>query len=277
MPIQLLPSEPARTKRGRDRAPGHAQFRIARSDCAAVRPALRGYDGGLMFELGGSLRDARTKQGLGFPEVELATKIRAKYIRALEDEAFEILPSETYVKGFLRLYAEYLGLDGQVYVDEYTSRYGSERFDEPYRRTRVHQDRGLERKVVLVALAGIAALTALVIAAWKFGGSNGSPSGIVPKQQQTSKPVTRTPELKLRGVGRGTYVEVRRGSSTGRVLLQATVGGGTVQRLGGTNFWLYVRRSAGLRLTLDGRSVSLPARKNLRVLVTPTRTALAGG
>jgi hypothetical protein len=227
-----------------------------------------------MFELGNSLRDARTKQGLDLPQVELATKIRAKYLRALEDEAFDVLPSETYVKGFLRSYAESLGLDGQLYVDEYTSRYGSERFDEPYRRARVHQDRGLERKVVLVALAGIATVTALVIAAWKFGGSNSPSTGIVPTTQP--KPAATPPELKLRGVGRGTYVEVRRGSSRGKVLLQATVDGGTVQRITGSRFWLYVRRSRALDVTLDGKSVSLPARKNLRVLVTPTRTALAG-
>ena len=223
-----------------------------------------------MFELGNSLRDARTRQGLDLSQVELATKIRAKYLRALEDEAFDVLPSETYVKGFLRSYAESLGLDGQLYVDEYTSRYGSERFDEPYRRARVHQDRGLERKVVLVALAGIAVVTALVIAAWKFGGSNSPSTGIVPTTQAAP------PELKLRGVGRGTYVEVRRGSSEGKVLLQATVDGGTVQRIAGSRFWLYVRRSRSLEVTLDGKSVSLPARKNLRVLVTPTRTALAG-
>ena len=228
-----------------------------------------------MFELGNSLRDARTKHALDHAQVELATKIRAKYIRALEDEAFDVLPSETYVKGFLRTYAEFLGLDGQVYVDEYSSRYGAERFDEPYRRARVHQDRGLERKVVFVALAGIAAVTALVIAAWKFGGSTSPSTGIVPKQQ-ADKPVVQTPELRLRGVGAGTYVEVRRGSSTGKVLLQATVGGGTVQRLAGARFWLYVRRSRGLEVTLDRKSVSLPARKNLRVVVTLKRTALAG-
>jgi hypothetical protein len=54
------------------------------------------------------------------------------------------------------------------------------------------------------------------------------------------------------------------------------VDGGTVQRITGSRFWLYVRRSRALDVTLDGKSVSLPARKNLRVLVTPTRTALAG-
>jgi hypothetical protein len=226
-----------------------------------------------VFELGNSLREARVRQGLEYPQVELATKIRAKYIRALEDEAFEILPSETYVKGFLRSYSEYLGLDGQLYVDEYTARYGNERFlEETPRRARVHQDRGLERKVVLVALAGIATVTALVIVAWKFGGSD----TVVPTTTAAATTAPAAPALELRGVGSGTYVEVHRSSASGKLVLAATIGRGDVQRVTGSRFWLYIRRSGGIRVQLGGKAVSLPARKNLRVLVTPTRTALSG-
>ena len=61
--------------------------------------------------------------GIDFAQAELATKIRGKYLRALEDEQFAVLPAQTYVKGFLRTYAEYLGLDGQLYVDEFNSRF----------------------------------------------------------------------------------------------------------------------------------------------------------
>ena len=228
-----------------------------------------------MFELGNSLREARVRQGLEYPQVELATKIRAKYIRALEDEAFEILPSETYVKGFLRSYSEYLGLDGQLYVDEYNSRYGGERSLEATPRRRVHQDRGLERKVVLAALAGIAALTALVIVAWKFGGGD-STAGSPPVVQPTATAPARM-QLELRGVSGGTYVEVRRVSSSGKLLLAGTLGGGDVQRITGSRFWLYLRRSGKVRVLLGGRPVSLPARRNLRIVVTPTRTALSHG
>ena len=63
------------------------------------------------------------RQGIDFPELEQLTKIRPKYLRALEDENFDILPAPTYVKGFLRSYAESLGLDGQPFVDEYNSRF----------------------------------------------------------------------------------------------------------------------------------------------------------
>ena len=127
-----------------------------------------------MFEIGNSLREARVRKGLGFPEVELATKIRGKYLRALEEEDFEILPGDTYVRGFLRAYAEHLGLDGQLYVDEYLSRFGvnwrEELPPQRVRRAGGARQRTVERRAVLLALAGIAAVTVLVFVAWKFGG-----------------------------------------------------------------------------------------------------------
>src|SRR5256885_10293441 len=86
-----------------------------------------------MFEIGNSLREARLRQQLDFPELEQQTKIRAKYLKALEDEQFEVLPAPTYVKGFLRNYADALGLEGQLYVDEYNSRFVTGEEDIPLR------------------------------------------------------------------------------------------------------------------------------------------------
>ena len=231
-----------------------------------------------MFEIGNSLREARVRQGLEYPQIELATKIRAKYIRALEDEHFGVLPAHTYVKGFLRTYAEFLGLDGQLYVDEFSSRFFGDGLEDSPRRVapRVHQDRGIERKVLVLALAGIAALTALVIVAWKFGGSDSGTPPVV-TQRSSTPPASSSPGgLLLTGVQRGTYVVVRRGSATGAVLLEATLARGKIQRVDGKRFWLYVRRSSGVRVSLGGKAVSLPAGRNLKVLVTPKRTARAG-
>ena len=231
----------------------------------------------LVFEIGNSLREARVRQGLDYPQVELATKIRAKYIRALEDEQFAVLPAQPYVKGFLRTYADFLGLDGQLYVDEYNSRFIVDGLDEtPLRRVspRARRERGIERKVVLLALVGIAALTGLVIVAWRFGGGDSAATPGVVTQQSAPKVQS---ELQLTGVGKGTYVEVRRRSATGIVLLQATIPGGKVERVSGSRFWLYVKRPAAVRVTLAGKPVSLPARRNLKVVVTPSLTALAGG
>lgn len=78
-----------------------------------------------MFEIGNTLREARLRKGLDISECELATKIRPKYLRALEDEHFDLLPSPAYIRGFLRSYAEFLDLDGQLVIDEYESRFGA--------------------------------------------------------------------------------------------------------------------------------------------------------
>ena len=63
------------------------------------------------------------RQKIDIADVETATKIRAKYLRALENEEFGLLPGPTFVKTFLRTYAEYLGLDAQLLVEEYRVQY----------------------------------------------------------------------------------------------------------------------------------------------------------
>jgi cytoskeleton protein RodZ len=76
-----------------------------------------------MPEIGETLREARMRQRIDMTEVETATKIRGKYLRALENEEWDLLPGPTFVKSFLRTYAEYLGLDPRLLVEEYRQRY----------------------------------------------------------------------------------------------------------------------------------------------------------
>ncbi len=76
-----------------------------------------------MPEIGATLREARMRAKLDVTEVEAHTKIRAKYLRALENEEWNLLPGSTFVKTFLRTYAEFLGLDARLLVEEYKSRY----------------------------------------------------------------------------------------------------------------------------------------------------------
>ena len=70
-----------------------------------------------MFEIGGSLREARLKRNLTPADVQKAIRIRDRYLQALEEERWELLPGDAYVKGFLRTYADYLGLDGDLYLE----------------------------------------------------------------------------------------------------------------------------------------------------------------
>src|SRR3954451_12233058 len=72
-----------------------------------------------MTDIGATLREARMRRRLDITEVEQATKIRAKYLRAMEDEEWELLPGPTFVKSFLRTYADYLGLDSRLLIEEW--------------------------------------------------------------------------------------------------------------------------------------------------------------
>jgi hypothetical protein len=235
-----------------------------------------------VFEIGTSLRDARLRKQIDIPEAEQGTKIRSKYLRALEDEQFEILPSPTYVKGFLRSYAEYLGLDGQLYVDEYNSRYvtgddgGAEAFrsrrrDAPRARTPAH--RHFEKSVVLLALGAIAVVTALVIAAWKFGGSSGSPQiqNLGKERQQAPRVAAPGAKLVLRAVRAGTYVAVHAGSATGKILFQGTLEKGHPQAFAPRALWMTVDSPENLRVSLGGRKLALPRpHRPISILITRT-------
>jgi cytoskeleton protein RodZ len=74
---------------------------------------------GQKASIGASLRDARGRLGLDIKEAEERTKIRARYLRALEAEQWEGLPGPAYTRGFLRTYGQLLGLDGQYLADQY--------------------------------------------------------------------------------------------------------------------------------------------------------------
>jgi cytoskeleton protein RodZ len=72
-----------------------------------------------MPEIGATLREARMRERIDVSEIEAKTKIRAKYLRALENEEWGLLPGPTFVKSFLRTYAQALDLDGKALVEEY--------------------------------------------------------------------------------------------------------------------------------------------------------------
>src|SRR5579871_1657652 len=95
---------------------------------AAQRPRLKTSRRPLLFGatmagIGETLREARVRAHLDIVDFEARTKIRAKYLRALEDEEWGLLPGYTFTKGFLRTYADMLGLDGRALVDEFKRQY----------------------------------------------------------------------------------------------------------------------------------------------------------
>ena len=75
-----------------------------------------------MASLGQSLREARERQGLSLEDIEAATRIRKSYLVAMEGEDYPSLPHPTYVKGFLKSYSAFLGVDPAEILDMYPER-----------------------------------------------------------------------------------------------------------------------------------------------------------
>src|ERR1700721_59521 len=76
-----------------------------------------------MEQIGARLREARMRGKIDLNQAESDTKIRAKYLRAMENEEWSLLPGEIYAKTFLRTYADYLGLDSREVLDDYRRQY----------------------------------------------------------------------------------------------------------------------------------------------------------
>jgi cytoskeleton protein RodZ len=148
-----------------------------------------------MPDIGETLREARMRRRIDMAEVEEATKIRAKYLRALENEEWALLPGSTYVKTFLRTYADYLELDSRRLVEEYKLRYERPRAGEPapfaglatgrpQRRRRPPRRRapavlGPAVVVLVLAVGLLAALYALGKWGQNDGGGGGAPATTV--------------------------------------------------------------------------------------------------
>jgi cytoskeleton protein RodZ len=220
-----------------------------------------------MFEIGLSLREARTRQGLDFPEMEARTKVRAKYLRLLEEEQFEQLPAHTYVKGFLRTYADSLGLDGQLYVDEYNSRFvggedethmGARRTPPTTSRSRARRRERRESRVVVLALAAIAIVTALVIAAWRFGGP--SAQGVHGLTNATGNPPApaQTTVVAIEALRGASFVTVRYRRATGRPLFSGTLERGDVQSFPQRMLWLSITSPKNVVVMVYGKRISVP-------------------
>ncbi len=242
-----------------------------------------------MFEIGNSLREARLRQGIDYPQVEADTMIRGKYLQALEEERFEVLPGETYVKGFLRTYADYLGLDGQLYVDEFNSRFASSEEPPPHAKGPARaRARTVEANFVAVALAGIVAVTLLVVVAWQIGSE---PNREVPlansptttgeagaqgaqRSSKRSAAGARLARLVLTASEGDCWLEIRAGAVSGNLLYQGTLEQGQSLRFARKRLWLVVGAGANLDARVNGKAIKLPSNDSVVVGPKGVRRAL---
>jgi cytoskeleton protein RodZ len=161
---------------------------------------------GWMPNIGDTLREARMREHLDIADVESRTKIRAKYLRALENEEFGMLPGPTFVKTFLRTYAEALGLDPQVLVEEYRATYESREEVEqlqPLGPTALARDRRRGGGIgpprgpwLVIALAVAAVIGALLVIGLVGGDDNNGGGGQEAKGEATTETRQTTPAKK---------------------------------------------------------------------------------
>jgi cytoskeleton protein RodZ len=242
-----------------------------------------------MSGIGSKLREERVRRGLGIDEVEAGTRIRAKYLLALEDDQFELLPGDAYVRAFLRDYAEELGLDAQQLVDELNAVTAppqevvlapprtAERLWSPWDDRRRLAGMAIAAAVALV-VAGVAVLALL----GAFGGGSGAagpstgrpPSSSSPPPStpstQTPPPVHRTrPVAALALAASGPcWLEVRAGSATGRLIYLGTLEAGQTRHFATGPLWVRVGAPWELSMRVHGHPMPLPISAAGSMLVT---------
>jgi cytoskeleton protein RodZ len=225
-----------------------------------------------VFEIGNTLREARVRRSITLQQVEEDTKIRVKYIQAMENEDFEVMPGATFVKGFLRTYSEYLSLDADVMLDEYRSRgVKTTEIQEPFGGVSMlgapHGHRG-RNTIVIVAVVCLLVLGVI----WILGRGGDTPQSTQPgalgitspspspsasrtaKPQKTTTPVAKG-ALRIIATSGESWVEVRKNSSAGTVLFSGTLAKGKAKVFVSKVLWLRLGNPSALLLRVEGRAV----------------------
>jgi transcriptional regulator with XRE-family HTH domain len=239
-----------------------------------------------MFEIGTSLREARVRRGLELEEVEERTAIRSRYLAAIEEERFVVLPKGVYRRSFIREYADFLGLDGDLYVEEYMSRHEPEEAEQTLappalrRRDRISPPTLVKLSATLVG----AALVGLAV--WGLGGTESKPESLEGRAGTEARAPTFTPPVRPRPAVRPTppratsialtasrgrcWISVRLRSRDGPVVLERTLEEGETVRLGlKAPLWIRLGAPQNLDARMRGKLVELP-RQLGDVLVTGT-------
>jgi transcriptional regulator with XRE-family HTH domain len=214
-----------------------------------------------MPDIGATLREARMRQRIDISEIESETKIRAKYLRALENEEWDLLPGPTYVKSFLRTYAEALGLDGKLLIEEYKLRH--ERLSdvemqpirppgarEPRRRRRAGTGRGWAVGLVVVGL--IASLYFLGQSGGDNGGGTDAATTVPDTNTQTTKRSTRSRGSSSSSSAASRAAQRRRRQERSRLVRLRLVPTGPV--------YVCMKRAGG-KTVVDGRILQAGSRQ----------------
>jgi helix-turn-helix protein/uncharacterized protein DUF4115 len=143
--------------------------------------------------VGKALREARIRRKVELSEVEEATKIRGRFLRALESEEWEQLPGDAYARAFIRTYASFLGLDGEEMAERQRRLSGTMRPSEslpqaePVRTAASDPSRRRGLGTALAILLAVGSVAAIALAITGGGGGSPSPGGSSARQADGAK------------------------------------------------------------------------------------------
>jgi cytoskeleton protein RodZ len=239
-----------------------------------------------VLEIGATLREARIRARIDIGEVESRTKIRAKYLRAIENEEWDLLPGPVYAKSFLRTYGDFLGLDSRMLVDEYRRRYeGPSDHDlRPIGSLSRERERGA-RGPLLPSWAVIGMVLVAIVVALYFIGSGGGSKSPSPstganatKPHHRRRPHHRAPPpkptiVRLQLVPTGpVYVCLVNGAGTKLINEQTFTAGQTVPTQVAGKMLLTLGNNA-VHVTVNGKAVPVAASSTpIRLLIEPSGT-----
>lgn len=223
-----------------------------------------------MDEIGARLREARMRLKIDINEVETRTKIRAKYLRAMENEEWDLLPGEVYIRSFLRTYADFLGLDSRELLDEFRRRYESPSDHEPppiappsRERERSRQPR---RGIPAWLIVGLV-LVVVVLVLYLVGTGGNSTSKRAATSPHTTTHAARTPARHRSSIHRRKVITRPKTVTvslvpTGKVYVCMVNGRGKILIPGqifDTGQTIPPEKAQRLRLTLGNASVTVKA------------------
>ena len=239
----------------------------------------------LVLEIGATLREARIRKGLELADCEQATRLRTRYLRALEEERFDAIPAPVYVRSFLRTYAELLDVNADLLVDEYAFRFEPEPASSEHEVRPLPPERPRRRmpggQLSWLALGGLIAVVALVwvgagndektaipLPPSEPAGTRAAPTAPPPPPAPVApvtpvapapRPPARGVVLALTGAGQsGSYVEVRRKDARGEPVWTGTLLPGISRRFADpTALWIRVGWTPSLIARVNGRRVAL--------------------
>lgn len=164
------------------------------------------------MEFGQTLKEAREKRGLTLEAAEEATKIRRRYLKALEEENIKLLPEEVYSVGFLKNYARFLGLDPEPLVHELKNLYPPTR-EEPLEYVPPVQAPLRRRRPFLLAVVILIAAALAVYLFREAPPANEPPPAYEPPaaEEDTSVPPPANPDP----AGTGVFLPEDTGQETG--------------------------------------------------------------